>query len=54
MRALRAYIDIPPIWLILAAAAAWILARELPLIMAFGPVFHVGGVLTIAVGFTVI
>ena len=54
MRALRAYIDIPPIWLFLAAAAAWILARELPLIMTFGPLFRVGGILTIAVGFAVI
>ncbi len=54
MRALRAYIDIPPIWLFLAAAVVWILARELPLIMAFGPVFRVGGCLTIAVGVAVI
>ena len=54
MRALRAYIDIPPIWLFLAAAVLWILARELPLIMAFGPVFRVGGCLTIAVGVAVI
>ncbi|MCV2876689.1 isoprenylcysteine carboxylmethyltransferase family protein [Rhodobacteraceae bacterium XHP0102] len=54
MKRALSLLDIPPVWLILAAAAAWLLARELPLVMAFGLVFRAAGALAIAAGLALI
>jgi len=42
--------DLPPLWLAGCLAAAWLLARELPLVAAFGPVFWGLGVLLALTG----
>lgn len=42
---LRGFPDLPPVWFAGFSAAAWLLARELPLVVAFGPLFRGIGLL---------
>ncbi|RMA43263.1 methyltransferase family protein [Rhodophyticola porphyridii] len=46
---MKGFTDLPPIWLAGFLFLAWFLARALPLVTAFGPVFRVaGGVMALA------
>lgn len=47
---LKGFPDWPPIWFAGFCAAAWLLARELPLTVAFGPVFWGLGLLLAGAG----
>ncbi len=51
---MKGFPDLPPIWLAGFALAAWILARYLPLVMAFGPVFWIVGLFLVFAGIGVI
>lgn len=51
---MKGFPDLPPIWFAGFCIAAWILARELPLVMAFGPVFRLAGLALVAAGLGVI
>jgi protein-S-isoprenylcysteine O-methyltransferase Ste14 len=51
---MKGFPDLPPIWFAGFCAAAWLLARELPLVLAFGPLFWGIGILLIVAGFGVI
>jgi protein-S-isoprenylcysteine O-methyltransferase Ste14 len=46
---LKGFPDIPPVWLGGFLATAWVIDRGLPLVQAFGPVYHAfGGLLMLA------
>lgn len=47
---MKGFPDLPPIWLAGFCVAAWFLARELPLVMVFGPAFRLAGVLLTLAG----
>ena len=47
---MKGFPDLPPIWFAGFCLAAWLLARELPLVLAFGPVFWGLGLVLIAGG----
>lgn len=47
---MKGFPDLPPIWFAGFCAAAWLLARELPLVTAFGPLFWGIGIVLIAAG----
>ena len=51
---MKGFPDLPPIWFAGFCVAAWFLARELPLVMAFGPLFWGVGLIMIAAGLGVI
>ncbi|RFU13164.1 isoprenylcysteine carboxylmethyltransferase family protein [Rhodobacteraceae bacterium W635] len=42
---MKGFPDLPPVWFAGFCAAAWLLARELPLVRAFGPLFWGLGIL---------
>ena len=46
----KGFPDWPPIWFAGFCAVAWLLARELPLVVAFGPLFRGLGLVMIAAG----
>lgn len=50
----KGFPDWPPIWFAGFCAAAWLLAREVPLVVAFGPLFWGLGLLLIAGGLVLI
>lgn len=47
---MKGFPDLPPVWFAGFCAAAWLLARELPLVTAFGPLFRGGGIVLIVAG----
>jgi len=51
---MKGFPDLPPIWFAGFCIAAWFLAWQLPLVMAFGPVFRLTGLALIAAGLGVI
>ena len=51
---MKGFPDLPPIWLAGFCIAAWLLAWQLPLVMAFGPVFRLTGLALVAAGLAVI
>ncbi len=51
---MKGFPDLPPIWFAGFCIVGWFLARELPLVMAFGPVFRLSGLVLIATGLAVI
>lgn len=51
---MKGFPDLPPIWLAGFCALAWFLARYLPLVTAFGPVFQGLGALLIGAGLVAI
>ena len=51
---LKGFPDLPPIWFAGFCGAAWLLARELPLTTAFGPLWWGLGVLLAVAGVALI
>ena len=51
---MKGFPDLPPIWLAGFCVIAWLLASELPLVMAFGPLFWGAGLILILAGLAVI
>lgn len=51
---MKGFPDLPPIWFAGFCILAWFLARELPLVMAFGPLFRLAGLVLIVAGLGVI
>ena len=47
-------IDVPPVWFAGSCVAVWLLATELPLVMAFGPVFRLAGIGIVLAGMALI
>jgi protein-S-isoprenylcysteine O-methyltransferase Ste14 len=41
--AVKGFPDLPPLWLLLGLALAWLLAEYLPLVQLFGPVYQAVG-----------
>jgi protein-S-isoprenylcysteine O-methyltransferase Ste14 len=48
---MKGFPDLPPIWFAGFCLAAWLLARELPLVLAFGPVFWGLGLVPMLTGY---
>ena len=51
---MKGFPDLPPIWLAGFVVIAWFLAAELPLLIVFGPLFQLLGLVTCFTGFAAI
>lgn len=51
---MKGFPDLPPIWLAGFVLIAWFLAAELPLLIVFGPLFQLLGLVTCFAGFAAI
>ncbi len=51
---MKGFPDLPPIWFAGFCTIAWFLARELPLVIIFGPVFRLAGLILIVAGLVTI
>ena len=53
-RIMKHFPDLPPVWLVLGIAVAWVLARYIPLVRVVGPVGQGVGVLLVVAGILLI